>query len=79
MLLVEKARILGELQSARRVQMGLMPTSDPVVPGLDVSGVCTPAHEVGGDFFDYVLASSGFVAVGGDELPGIFVVQQMLD
>lgn len=60
----EKARILGELQSARRVQMGLMPTSDPVVPGLDVSGVCTPAHEVGGDFFDYVWLDPGHTKLG---------------
>ncbi len=55
---VEQARIHGELQSARQVQMGLMPTGDPTVPGLDVSGICIPAHEVGGDFFDYLWLDS---------------------
>ena len=53
---VEKARIVGELQSARAVQLGLLPASDPVFDGLDVSGVCIPAMEVGGDFFEYLGA-----------------------
>jgi serine phosphatase RsbU (regulator of sigma subunit) len=35
------------------MQMGLMPARDPIVKGFDVSGVCKPAEEVGGDFFDY--------------------------
>ncbi len=30
-----------------------MPHSDPVVKGFDIAGICIPAHEVGGDFFDY--------------------------
>lgn len=50
----EKKRILEELQTAHDMQMGLMPTSDPVVPRFDVSGVCHPAYEVGGDYFDYI-------------------------
>ncbi len=56
---VEKARIVGELQSARAVQLGLLPASDPVFDGLDVSGVCIPAMEVGGDFFEYLGADTG--------------------
>lgn len=50
---LEKARILNELKAARDMQMGLMPKSDPVIPGFDISGICKPAEEVGGDYFDY--------------------------
>ena len=50
----EKKRALQELKTAHDMQMGLMPTSDPVVRGFDISGICTPADEVGGDYFDYV-------------------------
>lgn len=48
-----RARIASELKAAHDMQMGLMPTSDPVVAGFDISGICKPAEAVGGDFFDY--------------------------
>jgi len=51
---LEKARILNELKAAHDMQMGLMPTEDPVLEGFDISGVCIPAEEVGGDYFDYL-------------------------
>jgi hypothetical protein len=44
----------AELNAARDMQMGLLPKEDPVVRGFDISGICIPANEVGGDFFDYV-------------------------
>lgn len=44
----------AELKTARDAQMAIMPQSDPQVPGVDISGACVPAHEVGGDFFDYI-------------------------
>ncbi|KAA3657282.1 MAG: hypothetical protein DWQ10_13650 [Calditrichaeota bacterium] len=43
-----------ELQTAHDAQMSIMPQSDPKIKGLDVSGCCIPANEVGGDFFDYI-------------------------
>ena len=43
----------AELRTAHDAQMSIMPGADPDVPGLDVSGVCIPANEVGGDFFDF--------------------------
>ncbi|MCP5106280.1 MAG: SpoIIE family protein phosphatase, partial [bacterium] len=47
-------RLKTELQTARDAQMSIMPQSDPLVEGFDISGVCVPANEVGGDFFDYI-------------------------
>lgn len=49
----EKERIQVELETARRMQMSLMPTKDPSIKGFDVSGYCLPAHDVGGDLFDF--------------------------
>ncbi len=49
----EKDRIQVELETARRMQMSLMPTQDPSIKGFDVSGYCLPAYDVGGDLFDF--------------------------
>jgi len=52
--IAQKARLQTELQTARAAQMSIMPQSDPQIEGFFISGVCVPAHEVGGDFFDYI-------------------------
>ena len=54
-----KTRMETELQTAHRAQMAIMPQTDPVVEGFDISGLCIPAHEVGGDFFDYLWLDEG--------------------
>jgi serine phosphatase RsbU (regulator of sigma subunit) len=46
-------RMKTELRAAHDAQMTIMPHGDPNVPGYDISGLCIPANEVGGDFFDY--------------------------
>ena len=43
-----------ELETAHQMQMSLMPASDPVLRGYDISGICRPAGDVGGDYFDFV-------------------------
>lgn len=52
--LAEQERLEKELEIARTVQRNLLPQQKPEVPGYDVFGVCQPAKEVGGDYFDYV-------------------------
>ena len=52
----EKESLRTELALASQVQSSLMPKSDPVVPGFDVSGRSLPALEVGGDHFTYRVA-----------------------
>jgi sigma-B regulation protein RsbU (phosphoserine phosphatase) len=42
-----------ELLDAHDMQMGLMPKTNPQIPGLDLAGLCTPANHVSGDFFQY--------------------------
>ncbi|MCU0286668.1 MAG: PP2C family protein-serine/threonine phosphatase [Acidobacteria bacterium] len=50
----EQDRIRFELETARKMQISLMPTQDPTVQGFDISGCCLPAQDVGGDLFDYL-------------------------
>ncbi|MDX2436862.1 MAG: SpoIIE family protein phosphatase, partial [Acidobacteriota bacterium] len=47
-------RMKTELVAAHDAQMAIMPQTTPEINGFDICGVCIPAHEVGGDFFDYV-------------------------
>jgi adenylate cyclase len=53
-----KARLEGELNAARAIQMGLLPHGSPSRPGVDVYAVIEPAREVGGDLYDFVMIDS---------------------
>ena len=44
-----------ELQTAHKLQMGLMPARPPEIEGLDIAGRCIPATHVGGDFYQYFV------------------------
>ena len=56
----EKERLQQELDTARRMQMAILPVRKPDFPGLDVFAYLNPATEVGGDYFDYhFLEESG--------------------
>ncbi len=50
----QKEILSVELETAREMQMSLMPKSDPDIAGYDIAGFCAPAREVGGDIFDYI-------------------------
>lgn len=50
----EKKRLEEELRIAREIQMSLLPHGKLQVPGLDVTALCVPAREVGGDYFDFI-------------------------
>jgi sigma-B regulation protein RsbU (phosphoserine phosphatase) len=39
--------------------MAIMPQGQPEIAGVDVAGICLPASEVGGDFFDYFPLEGG--------------------
>jgi serine phosphatase RsbU (regulator of sigma subunit) len=54
----EKERLEEELRIARAIQMSLLPREGAVtVPGLRVAALCTPAAEVGGDYYDLLPLS----------------------
>lgn len=49
----ERDRIERELEIAREVQERLFPQTRSPIPGLEYSGECLPALEVGGDYYDF--------------------------
>lgn len=50
----EKERQARELEIARGIQQQFLPQQRPNFSGLDIAGLCRPAMEVGGDYFDFV-------------------------
>jgi serine phosphatase RsbU (regulator of sigma subunit) len=50
-----KERIESELRIASDIQMSMVPTIFPDRPGLDIYASMTPAKEVGGDMYSYLL------------------------
>jgi Na+/proline symporter len=48
-----------ELEIAKNIQLGLLPTHVPEIAGLRLGGLCIPAKEVGGDYYDYMLHDDG--------------------
>ena len=50
-----KERIESDLRIARNIQMGMVPSRFPDRPDLDLYASMTPAKEVGGDLYGYLL------------------------
>lgn len=51
-------RLEGELEAARRIQMGILPRTFPAFPSrqdFDVHATIVPARTVGGDLYDFFL------------------------
>ena len=59
----EKERMISELNEARSVQLSLFPDWTPDFPGFEITGLCIPCREVGGDWFDYIPLQDGKLAL----------------
>lgn len=61
--LVDKVRVRDELEIARELQIALLPSTAPLVPGYRFVHSYRTAHEVGGDFYDFTLLPDGRLAL----------------
>lgn len=59
-------RIESELRIAREIQMSMVPSTFPEREGLDMYASMTPAKEVGGDLYGYVLLGDKLYFAVGD-------------
>ncbi|MCX7713059.1 MAG: SpoIIE family protein phosphatase [Chthoniobacterales bacterium] len=50
----EKKRLDQDLQTAREIQSVLLPSYSPNFEGYEIAGVNIPAHQLSGDYFDYI-------------------------
>ena len=62
----EKNRIESELQVASNIQMSMIPKHFPEFPGSDLYATITPAKEVGGDLYDFILKDDQLYFCIGD-------------
>ena len=61
-----KERIESELRIARDIQMSMVPSMSPDREGLDLYASMTPAKEVGGDLYGYLLIGDNLYFCVGD-------------
>jgi sigma-B regulation protein RsbU (phosphoserine phosphatase) len=61
-VLLDNTRLAGiekEIGLARTIQATLLPQSPPRIPGAELAGVCLPARNVGGDYYDLLSLPGG--------------------
>ncbi|MDY6878384.1 MAG: GAF domain-containing SpoIIE family protein phosphatase [Chloroflexota bacterium] len=46
-------RLKHDMEIAHRIQTGLLPEHPPIIPGVDLAGLCIPAASIGGDYYDF--------------------------
>ncbi len=54
------------LEIARHIQQSLLPARPLKIHGVEVAGLCVPATQVGGDYFDYFTTPNGLDIVIAD-------------
>jgi serine phosphatase RsbU (regulator of sigma subunit) len=75
----ELDRVAEELAVARNIQLSLLPTSTPEVPGWRITSFYRPARSVGGDLYDFFALPDGSLAVligdaSGDGIPAALLM-----
>jgi len=68
--LVEQERLRKELELCRKIQTELLPKKPLSYPFAEVQGVSLPAHELGGDFFNYFVLPGDEVALFMGDVSG---------
>ena len=66
----ERERMAKELEIARAVQMKLLPKENPQLIGFDIAGICLPAYEVGGDYYDFVNLGETKIGIAIGDVSG---------
>ncbi len=66
----EHTRIEEELETARQIQVSLLPLDVPEVSGLDVAGFSHPARRVGGDFYNFFAFDRDHLGIAVGDVSG---------
>ncbi len=70
LLEADNGRKTAELETARELQLSLLPRSLPDLPHLEIAVCMTTATEVGGDFYDFHTSDSGALSVAIGDAAG---------
>ena len=68
--LVEQERLRKELELCRRIQNELLPKKPMLYPFAELQGLSIPAHELGGDFFNYFDLPGGLNSLNRTPVSG---------
>jgi phosphoserine phosphatase RsbU/P len=68
--LVEKEHTDQQLRIAHEVQMQLVPERPPHIPGYEITGLCLPTFDIGGDYFDYIDLKDGNLGIALADVSG---------
>jgi sigma-B regulation protein RsbU (phosphoserine phosphatase) len=60
---LEKQRMEEELNLARSIQTGLLPSELPVMSNYDIAAINIPSRQVGGDYFDVIQISDSLYGI----------------
>jgi len=63
-------RLKQELETARAIQVRLLPSDEPVVTGFEVTGASIPSREIGGDYFDFLVQDDGQIGIAIGDVSG---------
>src|ERR1700751_3394259 len=63
-------RLQNDLDTAREIQLQLLPRGAREVPGLDIAAAYVPARELGGDFYDFLPYGEGRLALALGDVSG---------
>jgi len=68
-------RLRSELELAKRVQLRMLPQNSKALATIRYAGLCAPAEELGGDYYDFIDAGPGALRlvladVSGKGIPG---------
>ncbi len=58
---LERERSVNELNLAKKVQNSLFPKKIPENSKFSISGICHPAKETGGDYYDWIINKEGLL------------------
>ena len=68
--ITERERMAKELEIARQVQIHLLPKTSPNLQGCDIAGLCIPAKEVGGDYYDFIHLDDSKLGIAIGDVSG---------
>lgn len=64
------ASVEQDLNVARDIQRGLMPSTVPPIAGFELAGMARPAQQTGGDYYDYQPLADGRLVVALADVTG---------
>ena len=67
---LEKQRMEEELNLARTIQQGLLPSELPEMKNYDIAAINVPSRQVGGDYFDVITISKELYGIAIADVSG---------